>query len=401
MQPQVGKGYVRFSFSYFQKQNTTLVVKFYKKQTLNPNINITKILIAPLDWGLGHATRCIPIIRALEKNGYQLIIAGEGAQTHLLQTEFPNIPLIPLKGYRISYAKHPIAFIFGILMQVPKILLAIHHEKRWLRKMIQEQGIQLVISDNRYGLSSKQIPSVIITHQLSIKAGFPILERFLQKCNYYFLNQFKACWVPDQAGEVNLAGDLSHPKKLPNCELAYIGMLSRFSYETASEKTYSFCCLISGPEPQRSLLEITLLEQVASLPGKILMVRGKPGDTHALDLPESLKEKVTVCNHLPGDQLRNALLQSEYILCRSGYTSLMEIISLQKKAILIPTPGQTEQQYLGTLLHQKGIALTIAQSELSQVNLIDQIAEFPFEKANFGIFDETKLELNLHQLTHE
>jgi UDP:flavonoid glycosyltransferase YjiC (YdhE family) len=195
---------------------------------LPPKFNIQKVLIAPLDWGLGHATRCIPIIKALVNNGYTVSIAAEGAQANLLQNEFPNLVILPLKGYRVRYSKSKWALPFRLLWQVPKLLQIIRYERNWLANTIKEHNIDLVISDNRYGLSSKTIPCIFITHQLTIKMPFAWLEKQVQQINYRYINRFTRCWVPDVLGGVTAAGKLSHPASLPNTKIQYTGLLSRF-----------------------------------------------------------------------------------------------------------------------------------------------------------------------------
>ncbi|TMI85631.1 MAG: glycosyl transferase family 28, partial [Bacteroidetes bacterium] len=116
------------------------------------NLRKLRILVAPLDWGLGHATRCIPIIQHLLKADVEVWLAGEGAQEKLLADEFPDLPFLSLHGYRIRYARSAIGLVKNILFQAPKIVKAIRNENKWLAKMIDEHHFDAVISDNRYGL---------------------------------------------------------------------------------------------------------------------------------------------------------------------------------------------------------------------------------------------------------
>ena len=158
-----------------------LSIKNVDLSVLVPNFNIEKVLVSPLDWGLGHATRCIPIINALLHNGYEVLVATNGKQLSLLQQEFPQLQFLKLKGYNISYAKKKWLLPFKIAVQVPKILSSIKNEHIWLDKIIDEHKIDLVISDNRFGLHSKKVPCVFVTHQLTIKASIGWLERIMQK----------------------------------------------------------------------------------------------------------------------------------------------------------------------------------------------------------------------------
>lgn len=308
-----------------------------------------KVLIAPLDWGLGHASRCIPIINYLRQKGCEIILASSGEQLKLLKKEFPDIKAIPLKGYGIRYSAHKRFFGAKILWQTPKILLRIRREHAYLQKVIDNYEIDTVISDNRYGLYSKKIPCIFITHQLKIKAPYRWMEKIIQKINYRFIEKFTACWVPDFIGEKNIAGQLSHPEKFPKTHLKYIGPLSRFRRESSQELLYKYFFVLSGPEPQRSILERRILNIQNRLEGKILIVRGKPGDENA----QKTYDNFTMYDHLDTIQMQQAFLQSQFIISRSGYTTVMELLSLQKKSILIPTPGQTEQEYLAHHLMQQ------------------------------------------------
>ena len=340
-------------------------------------------MVAPLDWGLGHVTRCIPIIRALIYNGFEVVLAAENAQANLLKNEFPLLLLLPLKGYRVTYSKYKWWLPVALFLQLPRVLVLIRQENRWLNGIIAEHGIDLVISDNRFGLYSGKIPCIFITHQLTIKAPFVWVQNLIRKINYSFINRFTSCWVPDAIGKNNLAGLLSHPTHLPKTKLHYIGLLSRF-VEVSAENKYDFCILLSGPEPQRTLLEEKILTGLALVPGKILLVRGMPGNTESLSVPKN----TTVQNHLSGNLLQEAILQSSYIISRSGYTTLMEILSLYKKSILIPTPGQTEQEYLAKKLQKQNACLVFTQAELNCATHFKRAKDFQFQLPEFAIFKE-------------
>lgn len=330
------------------------------------NINIHRVLIAPLDWGLGHATRSIPIIKSFQELNIDVLIAADGACAALLSKEFPTIRIIPLRGYRIQYAKTAIGLIGKLVQQVPKILGSIKQEHLWLEKIIQEEKIDLVISDNRYGLYTKQVPCVFITHQLMIKTPFEFLERLIQKINYRFINRFSACWIPDTAAEINIAGLLSHPAKLPKTPVSYMGIVSRMEQKETTGTKFDYCFLLSGPEPQRSILEEQVLKCLPKLDGKIILVRGLPSVISTIEVPSN-----TICyNHLPSNELESTLAASDLIICRSGYTSVMELVGLKKNALLIPTPGQTEQVYLAKKLYADQRFFMADQEHL---NLLDAI----------------------------
>lgn len=333
-----------------------------------------KILVIPLDWGLGHATRDIPLIHEMLNAGCQVFIAAEGKHAALLQQEFPQLTIFPLPGYRIQYAQKGQHFGLKIIQQIPKIYRTVKYEQRWLKKIVAEYQIDAVISDNRFGLYHKKIPTVFITHQLLIKTPFGgWIERTLQKINYRFINKYSACWIPDFAGDNNLSGELAHPGQLP-AHTTYIGCLSRFEPKTDVEKKYDLLVLISGPEPQRSNLEKLILEQIKPLHITALIVSGKPGTPQN----EQVAPGVTQINHLNARELNDAMLASHMVLSRSGYTTLMDLAKLNKKAILIPTPGQSEQVYLGEYLMEKGYFYSIPQEQFNLKSALDAASRFPF-----------------------
>lgn len=333
------------------------------------NINIgtekKKVLIAPLDWGLGHATRCIPIIEYLLSKKITVVMAAEGSTAAILKEAFPNCLLIPVKGYRIRYSSLGKWFFLKLATQLPKIFFAIQHEKKWLKTIVQQHQIDGIISDNRLGLSHKQVPSIFITHQLHIQTGRRWLDNFVQRINYFYINQYQTCWVPDIATEKNYAGALSHPKKMPVIPVHYLGVLSRF-YNKPTTLQFHICFLLSGPEPQRTILETEILEQIKNVEVPMVMVRGLPNEKSVL---KSSNTHLTIYNHQNAALLNELICQSELVLCRSGYSSVMDLIACHKKAILIPTPGQTEQIYLAKHLSKMGLFITHQVND----NLIDLI----------------------------
>ncbi|CAL1521131.1 glycosyltransferase [Chitinophaga sp. MM2321] len=345
-----------------------------------------KILIAPLDWGLGHATRDIPLIHEMLNAGCEVFIAAEGKHAALLQQEFPRITILPLPGYRIQYAQKGKFFGLKIVQQIPKIYLSVKNEQRWLKKVVDTHKINAVISDNRFGLYHKDIPTVFITHQLLIKTPFGgWMERALQKINYRFIRKYGSCWIPDFAGDNNLSGELAHPAELPP-NTTYIGCLSRFEPQPSVTKKYDLLVLISGPEPQRSNLETLILDQIRTLPITALIVSGKPG----LPQHEQITPGITQVNHLNAKELNDAMLASDMVLSRSGYTTLMDLAKLNKKAILIPTPGQSEQVYLGEYLMEKGYFYSIAQEDFALQPALDAAAAFPFRSFHHEDMDQYK-----------
>ena len=339
-----------------------------------------RILITPLNWGLGHATRCIPLIRELQKQNIEVLIGASGKIAHLLQSEFPEIKIIPLTGYDIQYSKNRRFFMFSILLQLPKILFAAWKENHQLKKIVVDYQIDAIISDNRLGCFHKKLPSVFITHQLQILTGNQLLDRLAMKANYFFINQFSECWVPDATGEINMAGLLSHPKKIPNVPVKYIGHLSRFNFQKIPP-TIPLTILISGPEPQRTIFEQLIVKQSEELDMPVLIIRGLPNTNNKLT---TSNKNLQYKNHLLASELSLILQQSEMIIARSGYSTVMDLLALQKKAILIPTPGQTEQEYLAKKLSEERLFFTVSQHEFNLKKNLDAVATCLFRNEIFS-----------------
>jgi len=338
-----------------------------------------RILVAPLDWGLGHTTRCIPVIKELLAQDCEVLAAGDNEQGQMLKAEFPGLPFLPLNGYGIRYSKKNLAL--KLISQIPKIIFRIQGEHRWLQQAVIENDIDAVISDNRFGLYHKKIPTVFLTHQLQIKSNRgPTSETFLRSWNYRYIKRFTECWIPDTDGRDNLAGELSHPKVLPNVPVTYIGFLSRFQKrdqlpESTTVQPGHLLFILSGPEPQRTLLEDKVIDDVSHYPGTATIVRGLPSSLSTIPSTGMIK----VFNHLPADALRQEVEKAELVISRSGYSTVMDLIALQKKAILIPTPGQTEQEYLAAHLHRQHIAFTIAQNHFSLFDVLQQEKHFNYQ----------------------
>ncbi len=333
------------------------------------------ILIAPLDWGLGHTTRVMPLISYIQALGHIPIVAGNDAQCSFIKETFGKIENIHLDGYGITYSKWNKWAQAGILAQLPHIQRAIMNEHNWLKHLTQERQIDGIISDNRYGLFHHQIPSVILTHQLQVRSGFgKFTDYAIQKIHYKYLNRFGATWVVDAQNSPGLAGSLSHTKTLPH-HTSYVGLLSRFAHvPNATGCNGPLLVLLSGPEPQRSALSHMLWQQVQSHNGEVIFVEG----TEQAQLPAGGPAHIAWHRRLHGATAEQAIRNAGMIVCRSGYSTLMDLATLQKKAILIPTPGQTEQEYLGHSLHKQGIFYSTRQKGFDLNSALAATQQFPF-----------------------
>ena len=352
------------------------------------------ILIAPLNWGIGHATRCIPIIVELEKLGHKIILASDGDALTLLVNRFPHLESELLPSYHISYPKKG-GMAFHMLKLLPGILQAINEENRVVRQIIDSQNIDVIISDNRYGVYHHRAQNIFLSHQIRIKAPFG--SNILAMLHLRYLHRFNEIWVPDSASKTNVSGNLSHNCKLPKLT-RFVGVLSQFSTILSSRKPDDFhltqpfvLVFISGPEPQRTIFENMVLNQIETSVLPVVIVGGKPNliglfrDHNYIHYP-----------FLAPENLSWVIDKAESIISRAGYSSIMDLVSLKKTAVLIPTPGQTEQEYLASHLSSTGMFYEMYQSDF---NLNEAIKKHKKLRVNSQLTDvdyteEFKLALN-------
>ena len=321
------------------------------------------ILIAPLNWGLGHATRCIPIIRALDENGFVPIIASDGVALEILRKEFPQFQSIELPSYNIEYPKNGLFFKLKMLGNSPKMIQAILSEKKLIKKIIKEYNISGLISDNRLGVRNKKIPSVFITHQLNVMTGNTTW--FTSKMHQYIIKKYDECWVPDVNTIPNLTGDLGHLDQDFET-IKYIGPLSRL-HKKSLEKKYDLMVILSGPEPQRTFLEEKLTIELKNYRRQIIFIKGKIESKQIIET----QNHITFYNYMNSEELENTFNESDLVLCRSGYTTVMDLAQLEKKAFFIPTPGQYEQEYLAKKYKKEGLVPYCKQDKFTIEKLLE------------------------------
>jgi uncharacterized protein (TIGR00661 family) len=332
-----------------------------------------RILVAPLDWGLGHATRCIPIIRELQAKGGEVVIAADGRPLELLKKEFPSLTFVRFPGFSVMYPDGN-RIASKIVSQIPKIVAATFREHRELKTILRNLKIDAVISDNRFGLFSKQVPCIFVTHQIGI--AMPKRLQWAARAVYYLnkmiIRRYTECWIPDYAEEDNLSGKLSHYYPLPK-NANFIGPLTRFKRDTNIEKEFDILVLLSGPEPQRTVLETIIMEQLKTIHRKSLVVRGIPERNQHI----KLSEWITVVSSLDSGALNHAMLAADIIISRPGYSTIMDLNVLGKRAIFIPTPGQTEQEYLADELQKSGKFSVYQQDQFSLSGALEDAKKFP------------------------
>ncbi|MFK5857551.1 MAG: glycosyltransferase [Bacteroidota bacterium] len=342
------------------------------------------ILICPLDWGLGHASRMVPVIDMIENKGANVIMAADNYPLEFLRQRFPNNTTIKLKGFS---PKYPIDgnMAMEMIKSFPKMISEGKRANAELQKIITQHNISAVISDNRYELSTTKVPSVFITHQLNIQTsgwqaiGKPVINQMIN----HYLNKFSEIWIPDVIGNFRLSGSLSATSKFKD-KLFNIGLLSRFK-QTNNNGKYDgvdLLIILSGPEPQRTILEELLLSQALKTDLTTIMLLAKPGE----NINKQVKN-VKLLSHLPDEEFASLIQSAKIVVSRPGYSTLMDLAVFNKNAIFIPTPGQTEQEYLATRLLKEGIAFSQSQHTFDLSDSILHSSEFK----GLHIKNETKL----------
>lgn len=322
------------------------------------------ILLSPMEWGLGHASRCIPVLdHLIHQIQARVIVAANGPQAALIRAEFPSLPIVPIPSYSIRYRKYRAGTVIRLAFSLPHLARTIRAENQWLRGFCRDNQVDAIISDNRYGLWHPEIPSYLITHQLAVKSPLGAWsEAPVRRQIYRYINRFTACWVPDYPEkDRSMAGDLAHPRQVPETPVHYIGPLTRIRPQqagapliigTTSLHQIQLLVILSGPEPQRTILEQRVIHAWKQNPGRsLLLVRGLP---HLPISPLPELPNAVVVNHLETDQLSQAIANSSAVLSRSGYSSIMDLLPHHSNIWMVPTPGQTEQEYLALYLSGKG-----------------------------------------------
>ena len=320
------------------------------------------IFISPIDWGLGHAARCVPVIRKLSENN-NILIGVTVSNQNFFDYYFPSIKKVAVPSYNIRYSAFWPAYL-KVLFQWPGIMACIWREKKQLTDLIKKKNIQVIISDNRYGFFDTKLRSILITHQLNLKV--PFFSPFVNYINRAYLKRFHEIWVPDfEHSTLRLSGELSDSSRIHSL-VKFIGPKSAFDTGPDSfkeEKTSGILVVLSGVEPQRSILETNLVDALKGQTKTITFVRGT-------QLPITRPDSdIIFHNEVFGEKLKELILKAETIICRSGYSTLMDMACLRKhNLILVPTPGQPEQEYLAQYWQKKFKAKVYMQKELGRLN---------------------------------
>jgi UDP-N-acetylglucosamine:LPS N-acetylglucosamine transferase len=315
-----------------------------------------RIFVAVLNWGLGHATRSVPLIKELQLQGAEPIIGSDGEAADFLKGFFPELQYVEMPSYKVRYENNDM--YLNMAKQLPSLLWTLQKERSFIRQIIEKYKIQGIISDNRYAVSSNEIPSVFLGHQLNIRISNFFVSKLINYLNHQFLSKFGKIWVPDFEDDNNLSAELSSGFK--HNALSFIGSLSRLNTEVSSNTTYKIVAVLSGPEPQRTYFEDILTSKLRALDIPSLLVRGivKTGADKKIG-------QLSIKNFANEEELASLIKGAELYIARSGYSTLMDLAKIGSGALLlVPTPGQTEQEYLANRLRIKNSALVQQQHKL-------------------------------------
>lgn len=327
---------------------------------MNIDIHNSKVLISALDWGLGHASRCIPLIKELQKNNCEITIAATEKQIAFYKSELNNVRFENINAYNVRYS-NILPFSLIMFFQLPKIFISIYQEKKIVKKLIAKNSYDLIISDNRYGFRCKDIKSIFITHQLNIilPRSIQFFSKIINKLNKKLIEKFDECWIPDEEKN-GISYELGH-SNFPSVKTNYLGCLSRFENIeiTNIKEKYDIVALVSGPEPSRTEWESILVSELEKASYSVLVLTGNPQASKALNV----KNNITISNHIETKELYHYLKSAKLVISRSGYSSLMDYKSLSIKALVVPTKGQSEQEYLAIKCAENQIHYVLQQKD--------------------------------------
>jgi len=334
-------------------------------------------LVTPLDWGLGHAGRCVPVIRSLLSRNQRVTVAASGNIARMLAAEFRALPFVPVVNYGIRYGGGPVSLAARFPFMVMRVMFCALQEHRQARRLVGDLGVDAIISDNRFGFFTRTTVNVYISHQLCVlmPKGFGWLERLVRCGLVTSAGWYDRLWIPDYGGDDNLTGDLTRKYPLPPHH-RFVGPLSRFAglpADTVKGPGPDLLVMLSGPEPQRSMLEHTVIAQAGAFGGSVVVLRGLPGDAPAVSAPGH----VTLVNHASSPEIGRLLRSAKSIVCRGGYSTIMELDCLGRSAVLVPTPGQSEQEYLCERMERLGRFVCAPQRGFSLALSLEKLAALP------------------------
>jgi len=349
----------------------------------NPDSRKKRVFIAPLNWGLGHATRLLPLINYLLAKNYKIYIGASGRSKEVLQQEVSQCTFFDFPEYPIKYPQSRFFVTRFMLIIFPQMLLAMKNEQKKLRILHKKYQFDLIISDNRFSLALTGVKSLLVSHQLRYKLPWPIqkMEWLPEYFNYSHFRKYDRIIVPDTDENKTLTGDLSHNMRyLPYNKLYYLGIMTTVEMDISEdEENIDYLVLISGPEPQRTKFEKIVINQVKSLQGRVVVALGKPEKNYKIRMGNSV-----IYSYLNRNKISKYLGRAKFIVSRPGYTTVMEMIESGKRGLFIPTPGQIEQVYLAKYFMDNKWCYSVSQYKFDLSNAVKIAQTYPGFPGNFS-----------------
>ena len=384
-----------------------------------------KVLVAPLDWGLGHATRCVPVVREFLRAGAEVELAVVKANANFFREVFPELRQRLAPSYNIVYPKHGYNMALWLLKNSMHLNSVMRYEHHFAEEMVERHGYDVLFSDNRFAFYSKNALSIYMTHQrrIAFPRAFAAFERIGVMWHANIMRKFDEVWVPDLEIYPGYAGSLSHSGATPGDKpMRYVGTLSRFSDWDAGENAgnalgnalgkaptpvdlerdvdlmsvsefmahsanvewnavprvralgkqasgmraaYKVVAVVSGVEPARTQFEQQLREALQQISGQHMMILGKP----SVEQKTWTEGNIEFHTHLATNDFAEAVKRADFVVSRGGYSTVMDMAELGAKCIFVPTPGQFEQIVLARDLSKAGYAVEIPADELSAETL--------------------------------
>jgi uncharacterized protein (TIGR00661 family) len=349
----------------------------------DPDSQKKKVFIAPLNWGLGHATRILPIIKRLLSNDFYVYIAASGRSREVLQKEISDCVFLDFPQYPIKYPRTRFFVTRFMLVIFPQMIIAMFKEQRMLRKLHGKYRFDLIISDNRFALKLEGVRCLLLSHQLRYKLPWPIhkMEWLPEYFNYYHFKKYDLIIVPDAESEQNLTGELSHDMRyLAKEKLYYSGILTDLDEsELKKNKVIDYFVIVSGPEPQRTKFERMILSQLGDLKGRVVVTLGIPEKKYKIRMGNA-----EIYTYLNRQHITHCMFNSNLIISRPGYTTVMEMVVLGKKGLFIPTPGQIEQEYLAKHFMEKKWCFSTSQYGFNMCTALQSAEKYSGFPDNFS-----------------
>jgi uncharacterized protein (TIGR00661 family) len=329
-----------------------------------------KVIYGICSWGLGHATRSLPVIRRLIRENNEITIISNGRSLDLLRNELnKKVNFIDIPDYPMLISENSRQFIAKSILYWPLFIKKMESGLQKLTRIVKKNKYDIIISDGRYDIYNKIIPSFFISHQMRIMNPLRIkfLETGSEIYNKFFFKRFKGVIIPDYKKN-DLSGDLSHNlKKIDSSKLNYVGVLSDFK-RIDKKKDIDYLISISGPEPQRTIFENKIFSQLEYLSGKIVITLGKSDEKK-----ETKKESMEIYSFLTKEKREDLLNRAKIVISRSGYSTLLDLAVIGTKAMMTPTPGQIEQEYLSEYHNKKGTFYSVNQNKIDLKNDIKKV----------------------------